>query len=447
VIIVSYAFVTSQYDRKIAYLTHVADFKRGATTILPTRPESLSILSGVFESVDIKSPYLVLDEVHAIKNSSSTRFKAVLELRKFADTCIMLSRTPIDNTWLDLGSYVQLLRGHQIASKRHMQSIFAKEDPQCPGEFNLPDKERFERLEQLLNCFVVRRPETTVPLPPLNRETRNVDLTLAEAKCSNKKFADYEKAISDTERHKKLSDAQSKLLEAAQHYANHVDLVKIMPFIRVTATGETIDSDNAAFMEALEDWKETLAIDNAILDTDNAWYSSKIEDLIDVYNIRRDTDSECSVLIFDENVFFLDIIEVAFANMADPVKCFRFDDRMSKEERSTSLAAFKEARESKVMLTTPACGSEGLKGSDAYAVILCGPLWNKSLEERAIRTAWRPGQTKPVVCVQLQATNSAVESYKAKVRDTKDEHNQRILSAITRADGVEPVIYDLQSLD
>jgi len=96
-----------------------------------------------------------------------------------------------------------------------MQLTFAEKNPRCPGELNPPDKEKLERLVQLLNCFVVRRPETTVPFPPLTRETRNFDLTLAEAKCSNQKFAEYEKAISDTGRSKRLSDVQSKLLTEA----------------------------------------------------------------------------------------------------------------------------------------------------------------------------------------------------------------------------------------
>ena len=54
-------------------------------------------------------------------------------------------------------------------------------------------------------------------------------------------------------------------------------------------------------IEAWSAWKEKLK------EGEN-WRSSRITALIDVLNACRDADPDCSVLVFDESVYFLDIV-------------------------------------------------------------------------------------------------------------------------------------------
>lgn len=57
-------------------------------------------------------------------------------------------------------------------------------------------------------------------------------------------------------------------------------------------------------IEAWSAWKEKLK------EGEN-WRSSRITALIDVLNACRDADPDCSVLVFDESVYFLDIVQTA----------------------------------------------------------------------------------------------------------------------------------------
>ncbi|MCJ1435757.1 hypothetical protein MMC27_005132 [Xylographa pallens] len=55
------------------------------------RPD-MSIVLDIFYAQDgVRSPYLVLDEVTAVKNAESITFAAIDELRKLADMCIMIT--------------------------------------------------------------------------------------------------------------------------------------------------------------------------------------------------------------------------------------------------------------------------------------------------------------------------------------------------------------------
>ena len=78
------------------------------------------------------------------------------------------------------------------------------------------------------------------------------------------------------------------------------------------------------------------------LELNRKWYSSRIQAVIDEFNRSRDLDPDCSVVIFDESVYFLDIVQIAFAAMDDPVECLRYDGRMLPEQRGSVLSALQD---------------------------------------------------------------------------------------------------------
>ena len=121
VVIVSYNFVMHQWKRKMKYLHDVAYANENGGATLPERP-ILSLFSGIFDSTNgIKSPYLVLDEVNAVKNERSITFEAVSELRTRCDTCIMLSSSPIDNSWPDV--FARLTMSQQTEEGKSIDSV------------------------------------------------------------------------------------------------------------------------------------------------------------------------------------------------------------------------------------------------------------------------------------------------------------------------------------
>lgn len=117
----------------------------------------------------------MLDEVSAIKKARSITFRAVEDLRQHADMCLMLTGSPLDNTWLDVFAYIQLLTGHQIRTNSVIEDLFA--DLTQSGRISAPKGRLFLRLIQMLNAFVIRRPETTVGLPTLHERSVRFELS------------------------------------------------------------------------------------------------------------------------------------------------------------------------------------------------------------------------------------------------------------------------------
>jgi SNF2 family DNA or RNA helicase len=441
VILVSYAFIMSQYRKLCRYLEEVENSKKYGFNQKLERP-SLSIFSEIFYAQEgVKCPYLVLDEVTAVKNSTSITFAAIEKLRSLADTVIMLTGSPIDNTWMDVYAFLQFLLDHDIRSRRLMVLLFASRTQK--GKLQAPKANKMRRILQLLNSFVVRRPEDTIEIPSLHEHKVKFSLDAEAAMESDRQFGKFMTIINMKSKKDGVQlegGAQPwKRLTWAQQYAMHPALALIMHLARYP--GET-DNDLASadiLHEAKDirewtEWRENL-------EKEEKWKSARIQALIDIFNVRRDIDPKCATLIFDESVYYLDIVDTAFKNMYDPIVCFRFDGRTPPEKRNSILQHFEQAASPKVLLISRATGGVGLNITTANVVILCGPWWKSEWEKQAIKRAHRPGQTREVVAIRMQANNCLVEDYKAKIRDRKHKDNSKIIAHITRKDGVVPKVW------
>jgi SNF2 family DNA or RNA helicase len=182
-----------------------------------------------------------------------------------------------------------------------------------------------------------------------------------------------------------------KSLMKAFHHSRHPKLVDIMKFTRFSVTRANDSTDDVLYtkedIEKWEQWRDDLR-------RATNWQSSCIQALIDIFNRLRDLDPDSCVIILDESVYFLDIVQIAFDSMHDPVECLRYDDREAPETRSNVLEEFKQADGSKVLLMTRAAGGVGLKIPCANVVILCGPWWKKEWEIQAAKRVWCPGQRR-----------------------------------------------------
>ena len=62
--------------------------------------------------------------------------------------------------------------------------------------------------------------------------------------------------------------------------------------------------------------------------------------IVHVVNRIRDQRPEDAILIFDESVYFLDILAVALRTMYEPVLCFEFNGRTELVDRQFILEDF-----------------------------------------------------------------------------------------------------------
>lgn len=128
VVVTSYHFVMNQARKQQAFIDRLDDIQFNGSNVRPLPRPKLSIFSELFENHGVKFPYLVLDEVNAVKNTSSATFKAMQILRKQCEYCIMLSGSPIDNTWVDPFAITQFIHGHPFDTLSKFRFAFGTEE-------------------------------------------------------------------------------------------------------------------------------------------------------------------------------------------------------------------------------------------------------------------------------------------------------------------------------
>ena len=111
----SSSYLSAEDGRVTGFLKSMAEYWPGQRA--PTRSH-LTLLTEVFDMLGAKKlgQYLVVDEAHAIKNTSGRTCTAVAQLRSLFTTCLMLTGTPVDNTWMDSFALLSLIDGHPITS-------------------------------------------------------------------------------------------------------------------------------------------------------------------------------------------------------------------------------------------------------------------------------------------------------------------------------------------
>lgn len=116
IVVVSYNTLSAEFGWITKFEKDMASFKSGMITSLPSRPTT-SLLCSLYVQNRAKQlgPYIVLDEAHKIKNTWSRAYAAVQAIRPFYQACIMMTGTPLDNTWKDAYALLSLLDGQDAA--------------------------------------------------------------------------------------------------------------------------------------------------------------------------------------------------------------------------------------------------------------------------------------------------------------------------------------------
>ncbi|KAH6679919.1 hypothetical protein F5X68DRAFT_234442 [Plectosphaerella plurivora] len=293
VVIASYSYVAAEFTRlRRAYLDAEA-YRTEASDAVPKRPSAtlLTLMSSHSQGPG-KGKYLILDEAHTIKNTKTMTYGAVSELRNHFDMCVMMTGTPLDNTWEDAFALLSLMKGHKIVSLAKMRRAFgtpiqpkkapsskpgepAVVPPQGPVDFGPPSDNYMERMVQMLNAVSLRRPADVVHagLPPLQTIVFPFILPDEDQKASDSRYLDYRRLLRKRARgSKRLATAQWKALIESQQ------------------------DESVYFLD-----------------------------------------------IMDESVYFLDIIEIGLRNSSNdlPISCY--DGRSNVIDRSLVIEKFKEA--------------------------------------------------------------------------------------------------------
>lgn len=450
IVITSYSQVVSELVRARKFVKDMDDHVPG--TNLPRRP-ALTLLSGIFSfSEKLMGKWLVLDEAQLIKNPKSRTFTAISVLRQYFQGCVMLSGTPLDNTWRDAFSLLKQLRNHPIFSPQTMSSAFV-----LPGRKkkhgDRPRGTHFVRFVKALETTTLRRPTDAIMdrLPTITTDVVQFVLPMKELFNSNEEYDKYlryqhmskkkdanmsDKAKADRKK------AGFGALMAATHWANHPLLKEILRFEREARKADQPDRQ----LVLTEEQKEYLEAWRGRLAEDWNWRSPKVDIIVDTVNRHRDWRPGDSFVIMDESVFFLDIVEIALSNMFDPIKCFRYDGREHPGKRTIILNEFRATSGASVVLASRGTGGVGLNLQHANVLIQCGPWWKESWQQQAAGRIYRAGQQKDVFVYRIEAKgfgngmfkHCKVEQFKKKKRDEKNTFNMKVLDSITHKDDEMP---------
>ncbi|KAJ7583553.1 SNF2 family DNA-dependent ATPase [Mycena floridula] len=112
----------------------------------------------------------------------------------------------------------------------------------------------------------------------------------------------------------------------------------------------------------------------------------------------------------------LDLIEILFSRHG--IRTLRFDGKMNKNARDTTLTAFKKPDGPKVILISTKCGGVGLNLVSANRIVNMDLSWNYASESQAYDRAHRIGQEKPVFVKRLVVENT-IEERMLRLQDVK----------------------------
>lgn len=430
VVVASYHYVAAEFRRFRQFAKRLREFRSGEASTMPKRP-LVTLLSGLLQQEGAKrlGEYLVLDEAHHIKNFQSLTYWAIKKLRQSFGTCMMMTGTPLDNTWLDVWSLLSMLSGHPITSIKRMRQAFT--DKQGKKRRRVPAGRYLPRIVAMLEAATLRRPESLVHdlLPERTRVIADFDMSDEERKKSNTAFETYKHQQS-----LRMDDSWLFLTRASQ-YAYHPLLADV---IELEKTALNKDLRGEEELDLTEEERKVLRQWRAKLRKNQQWRSGRVDAIVNLFRKIQEEQPDAAVLIMDESVYFLDIVQIAFEETFKSTPCFRFDGRSNPVERYNTLGDFSKATGSRVILASRATGGVGLNLQSANVLIRCGPWWKVAWEEQAEGRIYRHGQKKPVWIYELKAKGKCLfEAEKRKVRDRKNRTNEKITKAITKKDDVE----------
>lgn len=455
VVICSYAYLRSEYLTKKKFLSSIDKYAREEIHVPPRRPY-LCMLADIwkFPGTLEFGPFLCLDEAHAIKDMSRATYAAVESIRKRFEACIMMTSTPLDNTWLDVTALLSLLSGHKYNNESHMKQMFLPGS--ATNETNdrhlyrtpLASKDCTNRLTQLLDAVSMRRPTDFLAtrLPPKRVEVVQFKLSVQDQQKSDEMFSTYKKHAGMNNQVGEDRDRYWDAMVQAIQHAYHPKLVDIMEFEReLRKRNESCDEAEDNLKLTPEQRKE-LARWRQELRKDNNWKSNRVDLIVAIIYRTRERSPDDAIVVMDESLFFLDVVQAALEKMELPVRFWRYDGTKSPAQRCADLEAFNSSSGTRVLLATRGTCGPGLNIQAANVLIRCGVFWKVSWEEQADGRIYRPGQTKPVTIWAI-VSDAKVEQERLRKKEAKDKANRAIVNGFTRKDDDKLTPRSIQSFE
>ena len=302
---------------------------------------------------------LVLDEAQAVKNFSTRRAQAVLELN--AEFRVATTGTPVENRLDELWMLFRFLNPGLLGSRERFNDRFA-----APIE-RRADAGARGRLQRLIAPFVLRRTKAAVlsELPERTEIVLTVDPSPAE------------RAFHEGLRQSALAAIGDETLSPGQR--RFQVLAELMRLRRACCDPQLV-APEAALPGSKLDAFARLAQELAA--------------------------NRHKALVFSQFVDYLKLVRERLDALGASYQYL--DGSTPSEERARSVRAF-QAGEGNFFLISLRAGGFGLNLTAADYVVICDPWWNPAVEDQAVSRAHRMGQRRPVTVYRLVVDGSIEE--------------------------------------
>ena len=328
---------------------------------------------------DVHWSTILLDEAQAIKNMSTKRSQAVMQLQ--GDFKLILTGTPMENRLGDLWNLFRFIMPGLLGSNNDFRKRFAIpiERDNCRQQQN--------RLKKLIQPFLLRRTKTEVlsELPPRSESVLEVEL-------SSKEVALYEAL-----RRQAIKKVEEATCDAKSQGKRHLQVLAELTRLRLACCHPALVGG-----VGIESTKLLL-------------FRQKINEII---------EGKHKVLVFSQFVKHLDILREELDAMG--ISYQYLDGSTSMKKRKQAVEAF-QSGEGDVFLISLKAGGTGLNLTAADYVIHMDPWWNPAVEDQATDRAHRIGQQRPVNVYRF-ITKGTIEEKIVDLHNTKRDLADNLLA-------------------
>ncbi|XP_048885286.1 DNA excision repair protein ERCC-6-like [Brienomyrus brachyistius] len=369
--------------------------------------------------------YVILDEAHKIKTSSTKTAKSAHSIP--AKHRILLTGTPVQNNLREMWALFDFAcQGALLGTSKTFKAEYenpitrAREKDATPGERALGLKIS-ENLMSIIKPYFLRRTKQDVQKKPPNpANTVDDALVLEEKENKNPNAAGtvmpaltrkndlivwtYLSAVQEDIYNQFLSlDRVKELLMTTRTPLVELNILKKLcdhpRLLSARAVAQLGLEEGACPSSGTQDDNESAAcrIDN-ISDETLISESGKLTFLVSL--LVRLREENCRTLVFSQSRKMLDIIERVLINKG--FKLVRIDGTIIHlHERERRIALFQTNSSYTVFLLTTQVGGVGITLTAANRVVIFDPSWNPATDAQAVDRAYRIGQKENVVIYRL----------------------------------------------
>ncbi|KAI9851746.1 MAG: hypothetical protein M1838_002823, partial [Thelocarpon superellum] len=383
----------------------------------------------------------VYDEGHALKNSNSNRYEALMRIP--ATFRLLLTGTPLQNNLRELAALLGFILPSVFNERRgDLELIFKHRAKTADSNHDaLLSAQRIARAKSMMTPFVLRRKKHQVlkHLPPKTTRVEYCEMTAVQREVYEEEVRLTREAMECKAAGKKSDrdgyNVMMQLRKAAIHpmlFRRLFDDAKIRAMSHACLKEAELSDRDAEFVYEdmsyysdfqlhtfCEEHPATMSPYN--IQHDEWMDSGKVAKLAELLLTFRANGDRA--LVFSQFTMVLNILEAVMETLQ--MQFFRIDGQTRIDERQDMIDQFYEETDVTVFLLSTKAGGQGINLACANKVIIFDQSFNPQEDMQAENRAHRVGQQRPVEVIRL-VSNGTIEEQIHALGETKLALDERV---------------------